>query len=418
MFVGSVRKEATVTRFNFGVFLGALAVPLLLNGCGSRGPAPATVVVYTSVDDVFARPLAERFEKETGIQVKLVPDTEETKSTGLLNRLLAEKDRPQADVFWSGDPVRPGILKKRGVTAPYRSPAAEGLPSQYADPEHHWTGFSARARVLLANTHHAAFKKAPLPTSVRDLADPRYKGQACVANPLFSTAGMHAAALFQVLGETEAKKFFEDLLTNQTRMLSSNGEVRRRVADGEFAFGLTDTDDAAEAIRDGKPVQMILPDEQGMGTLVVPNAAVLIAGGPNPDNGKRFIDYLLRPETEAALAEGEAAQMPLRPGVPVPKGVVNVKDLKPMKVDYAKLADILEDVSKGYLRTGWIATASNSHCERESDHDSDRVRQSDRAGGRGHAVCLERARGRRASLGAHRHDRAKGGGGSPGPLEC
>src|SRR5262245_62724975 len=89
------------------------------------------VVVYTSVDDVFARPVTERFEQETGITVRLVPDTEETKSTGLLNRLIAEKERPQADVFWSGDPVRAAILKAKGVAAPYRSPQADGLPQQF-----------------------------------------------------------------------------------------------------------------------------------------------------------------------------------------------------------------------------------------------------------------------------------------------
>ena len=345
-------------QFRLWAFLGAVALfALARSGCSSGGTSTPAVVVYTSVDDVFARPIAERFQKETGIEVKLVPDTEETKSTGLLNRLLAEKDRPQADVFWSGDPVRPGILKKHGVTAAYQSPSAEGLPAQFSDPEHHWTGFSARARILLANTQHEVFKNAPLPSSIRDLADPRYKGKACVANPLFSTAGMHAAAIFQVMGEAEAKKFFEGLLANQTRVLSSNGEVRRRVADGEFAFGLTDTDDAAEAIRDGKPVKMIFPDEKGMGTLIVPNAAVLIARGPNTENGKRFMDYLLRPETEAALAEGEAAQMPLRPSVPVPKGVANVKELKPMNVDYAKLADILEEISKGFLKD-WVDRSS------------------------------------------------------------
>ncbi len=93
------------------------------------------VVVYTSVDDVFARPIAESFELETGMTVRLVPDTEETKSTGLLNRLIAEKARPQADVFWSGDPVRAAMLKMQDVSAPYRSPQAQGLPAHYSDPE-------------------------------------------------------------------------------------------------------------------------------------------------------------------------------------------------------------------------------------------------------------------------------------------
>lgn len=77
---------------------------LLLGGAISA--SAAEVVVYSSVDDVFARPIAERFQKQTSINVKLVPDTEETKSTGLLNRLIAEKNRPVADVFWSGDPAR------------------------------------------------------------------------------------------------------------------------------------------------------------------------------------------------------------------------------------------------------------------------------------------------------------------------
>src|SRR5262249_50831189 len=158
-----------------------------------------------------------------------------------------------------------------------------------------------------------------------DLANPRFKGKACLANPLFGTTSMHAAALFQSMGEAKARQFFERLRDNKTRMLSSNGEVRRRVAAGEFAFGLTDTDDAAEALRDGKRVKMVFPDQKGMGTLVVPNAAVLIANGPNPENGKRFIDYLLRAETEAALAKGDAAQIPLRPGVAPPPGVGGLK---------------------------------------------------------------------------------------------
>jgi len=44
-----------------------------------------------------------------------------------MNRLIAEQARPQADVSWSGDPVRAAILKAKGVTAEYRSRAAEGL---------------------------------------------------------------------------------------------------------------------------------------------------------------------------------------------------------------------------------------------------------------------------------------------------
>lgn len=330
-----------------------LLVSSFLFGCvASDQPAPANqVVVYTSVDDVFARPVCEQFEKESGIKVLLVPDTEETKSTGLLNRLIAEKERPQADVFWSGDPVRAAILKGKGVSASYQSPAAEGLPLRYSDPDGHWTGFSARARIILYNKDLISEQERP--TSVMDLTHPRFKDKACIANPLFGTTSMHAAALFQVLGDEKARQFFESLSANGVKMLSSNGEVRRRVAAGEFALGLTDTDDAHVAVSEDKPVDIVFPDGEGMGTLLVPNAAVLVGGGPHPEQGRRFIDYLLRPETELALAESEAAQMPLRPEVTVPEGVTPVSSLKPMEVDYGKLADKLQDLSRGFLKD-WV----------------------------------------------------------------
>ncbi|MBI4602484.1 MAG: extracellular solute-binding protein, partial [Planctomycetes bacterium] len=306
------------------------------------------VVVYTSVDDVFARPIAESFTRETGVEVLLVPDTEEAKSTGLLLRLIAEKERPQADVFWSGDPVRAAVLKAKGISAPYRSPRAEGLPAELSDPGGHWTGFSARARVILYNVDLVPAGSEP--RGIMDLLDPRFRGKACIANPLFGTTSMHAAALFAVLGEEKARAFFEGFRSNGGRMLSSNGEVRRRVAAGELAVGITDTDDAHVALLEKKPVGVVFPDSEGMGTLIVPSCAVLVARGPHPEEGKAFIDYLLRPETEEALARSEAAQMPLRPQVPVPEGVTPVSRLKPMEVDYAKLAALLEDLQRGWLK--------------------------------------------------------------------
>ena len=312
------------------------------------------VVVYTSVDDIFARPIAAGFERDTGTRVSLVPDTEEAKSTGLLNRLLAERERPQADVFWSGDPVRAAVLKANGVSTPYRSPQAEGLPAQFSDPDHHWTGFSARARVLVYNRDLVAAGAAP--RSVFDLLDPRFAGKACIANPLFGTTSMHAAALFAVLGDERARAFFDGFLANGGQVVASNGDVRRRVGDGECAVGITDTDDAQVARLEGKPIGIVYPDAQGMGTLIVPNCAVLIANGPNPAGGRAFIDYLLRPQTEAALAASPAAQMPLRAGVGVPTGLVRIGDLKPMPVDYAALAARLQDLITGYLK-GWVARA-------------------------------------------------------------
>ena len=129
------------------LFLAIALTTIGQSGCSNTQPSSdkGRVVVYSSVDEVFAEPIGKQFEQETGIKVELVPDTEETKSTGLLNRLIAEKERPRADVFWSGDPVRAAILNSKGVSAAYNSPAAKGLPAEFSDSEHHWTCFSARA---------------------------------------------------------------------------------------------------------------------------------------------------------------------------------------------------------------------------------------------------------------------------------
>ncbi len=340
-------SSETKQKLFWGIVTFAVTTGILWWGM-KKERKTAQVVVYTSVDDVFARPVARRFEETTGIKVYLVTDTEETKSAGLLNRLIAEKRRPQADVFWSGDPVRAAILKAKKISTPYHSKKAEGLPEQFSDPKGYWTGFSARARVIIYNKNLVTENQKP--RSVMDMLNPRFKGKACIANPLFGTTSMHAAALFAVLGTKKAKGFFEGFTANGGRILSSNGEVRRRVANGEFALGITDTDDANVARLEGKPVGLVYPDAEGMGTLIIPNCALLIANAPNPEAGRRFIDYLLEPETEQILAESEAAQMPLRSGISIPDNVMPIERLSPMPVDYTTLGKLLEELSKGYLK--------------------------------------------------------------------
>jgi iron(III) transport system substrate-binding protein len=315
--------------------LGAVAL-----GACSRGSS-REVVVYTSVDQVFSEPVFRAFEKESGIAVRAVFDTEETKSTGVLNRLIAEAGRPQADVFWSGDPVRPFLLVRRGLVEPYVSPQAQGLPAGLRARDGSWTGVAARARVLLVNRKLVA--GPGMPRSIRDLADPRWRGKAAIANPLFGTTTMHVAALFARWGDEPARAFLDALKANGVRVASSNGEVKRLVVAGEVVFGLTDTDDAHEAMKEGADVEAVFPDADELGTLVMPTAVVLMANRPHPEAGKRLVDYLLSSETERQMAEA-AAHMPLRAGVVTPAGVRRVSDIRAMQVDYARVAEEMERI--------------------------------------------------------------------------
>ena len=302
------------------------------------------VIVYTSEDKIFSEPVLQAFEKKAGIKVRAIYDTEETKSTGLANRLIAEKDNPRADVFWSGEPVRPVLLKIKGLTIPYVSSAAADISTIYKDTEGHWTGFSARARIILYNSSLVSMDERPL--SILDLAKSKWRDQVAIANPLFGTTSVHMAALFIILGDEKARKFMNDLKANGVKIVSSNSEVRRLVARGEVKVGITDTDDANVAVREGSAVKIVYPDESGMGTLIMPNMVCLMKNSPNQENGKKLIDYLVSSEVEKSLAFAMCAQMPLRHYVQTPADVLTIAAIKGMDINYHDVAIKLDAISE------------------------------------------------------------------------
>ena len=96
----------------FALALAAVIVLAVLSWRFLSGPPQLSVVVYVSHDQVFSEPILKDFERDTGIKVRAIYDTEETKSTGTMNRLIAEKNNPQADVYWANEPVRAEVLRQ------------------------------------------------------------------------------------------------------------------------------------------------------------------------------------------------------------------------------------------------------------------------------------------------------------------
>ncbi len=328
--------------------LCVLAAVAIIGFAACRSPEPSqtanrSVTVYVSTDRVFSEPVLREYERQTGVRVNAVYDTEETKSTGLANRLIAEKARPQADVFWSNEPVRTLVLKAREVLAPYRSPSAEGIPAALVDSDGYWTGFSARIRVIAYNTKLVKPEEAP--QSVFDLADPKWRGHVAVADPRFGSTSFHVAALYAVAGDEKMDDFFRRLKANGVRVVDGNSVVRDLVARGEVKVGLTDTDDVNVAIEDGQPIAMVLPDAAGLGVPVMPNMLSLIANAPHPEEARKLIDYLLSPDVERQLAQSEAVQIPLHAGVQGPRNIPAINTFKPMTLDYTKAASRVEDVT-------------------------------------------------------------------------
>ena len=268
--------------------------------------------------------------------------------SGLVRRIIQEQNRPVCDVFWNNEILHTLRLKKLGLLSEYRTANADDFPASYRSPTGHWYGLAARARVLLVNRQ--LVPQAERPDSIEDLADPKWRDRVGIAKPLFGTTATHAAVLFSTLGEAPAKDFFRKL-KGQARIMSGNKQVATAVGRGQLAFGLTDTDDAIIEVEHGQPVDIIFPDqdEAGLGTLFIPNTVAIIRGGPHEQNARQLVDYLLSPDVEQSLAEGQSAQIPLNRAVTKVPRVLPATPIRWMDVDFEAAADAWEN-AEAFLR--------------------------------------------------------------------
>jgi iron(III) transport system substrate-binding protein len=341
-------------------FSSGLIFFLLMNllACAPQNQA-RQVVIYTSVDQVYAEPVLKRFTIETGILVKPVYDVEATKTTGLVNRLIAEKERPLADVFWSGEFVQTLLLQDKGILQAYRSPSATDIPALYKDPDGYWTGFAGRMRVLLVNKNKVNHDQ--MPASVDDLLDPAIPGQQVgMAQPLFGTTLTHAAAVYAGRGPQQGRAFFQALKSRGIQVVDGNSVVRDMVADGALGVGLLDSDDACVALQKGAPVKIIIPDQSPaqtggttLGTLIIPSTLGVVAGAPHLTEARLLVDFLLRPETEQALVNAGWSHVPLHPGLKASgcfKGVRVIGMTIPLRDIYAQLAAAQKDLTEIYIQ--------------------------------------------------------------------
>jgi iron(III) transport system substrate-binding protein len=309
-----------------GILALFAVLALTLVSCGrGGGDGEQRVVLYSSVDDYLLRVVVRAFEQETGIRVDLAGDTEATKTTGLVQRLLAERSSPRADVWWSSEPFGTIQLSREGLLEPYTSGhEAEfegGWPVEMRGEQGDWYGFASRARVIVYNTQRLQQEQAP--TRLRDLADPRWRGRIGMARPQFGTTRGHMGALVAICGPDATEAWLRRMRENGLRLYDGNATVVRAVAHGEIDLGLTDTDDVWAGQREGWPVELVFeaPDAGGadglcsFGPMLIPNTVAMMRGGPNPAAAARLIEFILSERVERLLAESESGNIPVRPGL-------------------------------------------------------------------------------------------------------
>ncbi|HWB19754.1 MAG TPA: extracellular solute-binding protein [Phycisphaerales bacterium] len=344
---------------NFGMRMGVIAGVLLCAmaaGC-SRDDRP-TVVLYASADDAVVREVVKAFEAAHKVRVLVVGDTEAQKTTGLVERIKAEKDRPQADVFWSSEVFMTIALADQGLLDEYLSDSTVNWPTPWRDGQRRWFGFAARARVIVYSTERVSAER--IPQTWMDLTQAKYRDRVVMADPRYGTTGGHLGAMqvywTREVGPGYYEAFLEGLAENHIRVLSSgNAGVVDAVVRGEADVGMTDTDDVWAAKARGLKIECVYPrhhvdpNETGCGTLIIPNTAAIVKGGPHPKEAKELMEFLLSEDTERMLAKSESHNIPVQEQVAKDFPQLAVAD--PLQVDYVKVAAVRDEaVNKAVKR--------------------------------------------------------------------
>jgi iron(III) transport system substrate-binding protein len=297
------------------VAVGVLLAALPLATCGRQDPA---VTLYSSVDTEFLRMVVAEYQKQTGVRVNIVGDTEATKTTGLVERVLAEQQRPRGDVWWSSEALGSVRLAEAGALEPVELDEAalgfpDGWPSHLKGEDNAWRGFAARGRVICYNTEK--FTAEDVPRDIAELADPKWRGRVGIARPEFGTTRTHMAALVAEHSGEALEGWLRAMTDNGMRIFDGNATVVRAVAQGQIDLCLTDTDDVWAGQRNGWPVDLVYEAEAviSRGPLLIPNTAGLIRGAPNREGGLELLRYILSLEVERLLAESDSHNAPVRP---------------------------------------------------------------------------------------------------------
>jgi iron(III) transport system substrate-binding protein len=165
-------------RRHRGTVAAAVAVMLtsgLLSACGSGGSSSQTITLYNGQHEQTADAMINGFDGATGISVKTVDDDEDV----LADEIVTQGSHTPADVIYTENSPVLEYLQSKGLLAKVDASTLAHVPSKYSSPQGDWVGISARTSVLIYNPSLIA--KSQLPTSVLQLASPRYKGKLAFA---------------------------------------------------------------------------------------------------------------------------------------------------------------------------------------------------------------------------------------------
>jgi iron(III) transport system substrate-binding protein len=259
----------------------ALALAAVLNAAAAQ---EKTVVLYTSLAPTESGPLAQAFEKKTGVKVELWRALSEK----VVQRALTENRarRFTVDVIETNGPEME-MLAREQLFAEVKSPYLADIPAAAIPKHRQWVPDRLNFFVVGYNT--AKVRRDELPSDYRGFLDPKWKGRL----GLEATDTEWMATLVKLWGERDGMDFFRKLADMRPDVRKGHVLLAELIAAGEIPVGLTVYNSNAESFKrrgapiDWVPVKPVVARPQGI---------AVSRNAPHADAARAFVDFVLSPE--------------------------------------------------------------------------------------------------------------------------
>ncbi|HBO37766.1 MAG TPA: hypothetical protein DD638_03800 [Pasteurellaceae bacterium] len=318
----------------------SLAVSTALLGAGlmfsAQANAAGRLVVYCSATNEMCEAQTQAFGKKYDVRTSFIRNG----SGSTFAKIEAEKNNPQADVWYGGTLDPQSQAGELGLLQAYRSPNVDQLVERFQDPAKIKGNYTSAIYmgILGFGVNTDRLKKigiTEVPKCWKDLTDPRLKAEVQVSDPQSAgTAYTVIATFVQLWGEEKAFEFFKQLHPNVSQYTKSGVTPSRNTARGETTIGIGFLHDYALEKQQGAPIEMVVPCE---GTGYELGGVSIINGARNLDNAKLFVDWVLSKEgQEIAWKQGKSFQILTNATAEQPPAAFDPNTLNLINYDFEK----------------------------------------------------------------------------------
>lgn len=250
--------------------------------------------------------------------INVIYETMETQE--LLDRIVAEKSDPRADVIWGLSATSLQLLAWQDALTPYTPANLDVLPSNFRDINEPpmWVGHSVWMNALCVNTALLAEAGAPVPETWSDLTDAQYEGMILMPDPTESQTGFLALqAWMEIYGEVPAWVFMDKLDNNVQDYMESSTGACLEVGEGNAPIAVSYAFIATEQQTNNRDVVAVFPAE---GTGWDMEASALVRKFPVKPAARTLMDFIISEEATHFYAQTYAVTAIELDYLPVPFG--------------------------------------------------------------------------------------------------